>query len=185
MKRPSRRSTQMKWLGIVLMCIAFCVVYGVIHDQVTARICVEYFTIGHPAIFATDDPTLLGLGWGFVATWWVGLLLGVPLASACRWGRWPRREPRTLWRLLFRLALFSFANAAVAGLVGWWLASRGWVQLLPPLADRVPPERHVPFLIALWAHNASYLTGFVGGFVIILLILRDRYRNRSLQAEDV
>ena len=58
------------------MCIVAAVLYGIIHDQVTARVCVEYFTIGHPPIFGTDNPTLLRIGWGIVATWWVGLLFG-------------------------------------------------------------------------------------------------------------
>jgi len=46
---------------IVLLSMASAITYGIIHDQVTARICVEYFTIGHPPIFGTEDPTLLVL----------------------------------------------------------------------------------------------------------------------------
>ncbi len=72
----------MKWLAIVLQCVAACVVYGVIHDQFTVRICLEYFTIGHPPVFPTVNPTLLALGWGVIASWWVGVLVGIPLASA-------------------------------------------------------------------------------------------------------
>jgi len=41
--------------AIVLLCIVAAVVYGVVHDQVTARVCVEYFTIGHPPVFDTAD----------------------------------------------------------------------------------------------------------------------------------
>ena len=50
----------MQWITIVLLSVLTCVTYGVVHDQITARICVEYFTIGHPQVFDTDDPTLLG-----------------------------------------------------------------------------------------------------------------------------
>ena len=60
----------MKWLAIVLQCVAACVVYGVIHNQFTVRICLEYFTIGHPPVFPTKNPTLLALGWGVLASWW-------------------------------------------------------------------------------------------------------------------
>ncbi len=169
----------MKWIAIVLMCVATCVVYGIIHDQVTARICIEYFTIGHPPIFRTDDPTLLGLGWGIIATWWVGVLLGVPLACACRFGRWPKRDPHTLWRPLIRLTACSFALAILAGLVGGIAASNGWVFLVGEIADRVPADRHVPFLIDLWAHSASYLVGFVGGVVLIAFVLLGRRRQHA------
>ncbi len=167
----------MKWIAIILMCVATCVVYGIIHDQITARICVEYFTIGHAPVFGTDDPTLLGLGWGVIATWWVGVLLGIPLAVACRLGRWPKREPLTLWRPLIRLSIISFGIAILAGLVGWIAASNGWVVLVGPIAERVPPDRRVPFLIDLWAHSASYLVGFVGGVVLIVFVLIARQRE--------
>jgi hypothetical protein len=33
------------------------VVYGIVHDQVTARVCVEYFTVGHPPVFQTNSDT--------------------------------------------------------------------------------------------------------------------------------
>jgi len=159
------------------MCVATCVVYGILHDQITARICVEYFTIGHPPAFGTDDPTLLGFGWGIIATWWVGGLLGIPLATACRAGRWPKREPRTLWRPLFRLMVVAFIFGALAGLAGWIAASNGWVYLVGSIADRVPSDRHVPFLIDLWAHSASYLVGAVGGVILIVLVLLGRQRD--------
>ncbi len=167
----------MKWIEIILMCVAACVAYGIVHDQITARICVEYFTIGHPPIFGTDDPTLLGLGWGVIATWWVGVLLGLPLACACRLGHWPKRDPNSLWRPLIRLMMCSFALAIVAGLIGWLAASNGWVFLVGEFADRVPANRHVPFLIDLWAHSASYLVGFVGGIVLIGCVLFGRRRQ--------
>ncbi len=167
----------MKSIAIILMCVVTCVVYGIIHDQITARICVEYFTIGHPPVFGTDDPTLLGLGWGLIATWWVGVLIGVPLATACRAGSWPKREPRTLWRPLIRLAIVSFIIAVVAGLVGWTAASKGGVFLVGTIADRVPSDRHVPYLVDLWAHSASYLVGFFGGMVLIVFVLLGRQRE--------
>ena len=88
-----------KAVAIVLMCIGSAIIYGVLHDQVTAHVCVEYFTVVHPLVFPTESPVLLGLGWGVIATWWTGLLLGVPLASPpaqglgpARYGRWCGRS---------------------------------------------------------------------------------------------
>jgi hypothetical protein len=31
-----------------------------------------------------------------------------------------------------------------------------------------PVEKHGPFLVGLWAHDASYLAGFVGGIIVII-----------------
>ena len=86
----------MQAIAIVALCIGSAVAYGILHDQVTARVCVEYFTIGHPPVFSAVSPTMLGIGWGIIATWWVGLLLGIPLAVAARAGRRTKRSARGL-----------------------------------------------------------------------------------------
>jgi hypothetical protein len=163
-------------LAIVVMCIAAAVCYGIVHDQVTARVCVEYFTIGHPQLFVfeTDDPTLLGIGWGIIATWWAGLMLGVPLALAARIGARPKRSVRSLVRLIACLLGVMAVCALAAGVVGYLLASSGAVFLVGPIADRLPTDRHVPFLADLWAHSASYFVGFVGGIVVIVQVWRSR-----------
>ena len=167
----------MQAIYIVLLSIGSAVAYGVVHDQITARVCVEYFTIGHPPVFATDDPTLLGLGWGVIATWWVGLLLGVPLAVAARAGSRPKRTAASLVRPVGVLVVVMAGCALLAGVVGFVLARNGSVVLLEPQASRVPRDRHVQFLSDLWAHSASYLAGFVGGIVLIVLTWRSRRRR--------
>lgn len=163
------------------MCVVAAVCYGIVHDQVTARVCVEYFTVGHPPVFATDDPTLLGIGWGVIATWWVGLLLGVPLAIVARAGSRPRRSVGSLVRPVAYLLAAMAVCALAAGVIGWMLASRGAVFFVGPIARAVPAERHVPFLADLWAHSASYLIGLVGGIGVIVLVWRSR--GRTVAAE--
>ena len=164
------------------MCIGAAVVYGIAHDQVTARVCVEYFTVGHPPVFGTDDPTLLGLGWGVLATWWVGLLLGVPLAVAARAGSRPKRSVGSFARPLAILLAVMAACALAAGVLGWFLGRNGVVLLVGPIAHALPPDRHVPFLADLWAHSASYLVGLVGGVVLMVLVWRSR--GRAAVARD-
>src|SRR5471030_1137633 len=101
----------MQSLSIIFLCIFSAVLYGILHDQITARVCVEYFTIGHPPVFNTDSPTLLGLGWGVIATWWVGLILGVPMACSARFGDRPTMTAQELfkpiWILLVCMACLS------------------------------------------------------------------------------
>jgi hypothetical protein len=156
----------MEALGIVLLCVGAAAIYGILHDQVTARVCVEYFTVGHVRIFDTTDPTLLGLGWGILATWWVGLLLGIALAFAARSGTRPKTSVRSLMRPVGVVLMAMAATSLVAGLVGGWLAHAGMVTLAGPLADAIPPDRHARFIADLWAHSASYLAGLVGGLVL-------------------
>jgi hypothetical protein len=161
-------------LAIVLMCIVAAVLYGIAHDQITARVCVEYFTIGHPPVFDTDDPTLLGLGWGVIATWWVGLLLGMPLAFVARYGSRPKRSIGSLVRPVVSLLAVTGVCAFGAGVIGWLLARSGFVFLTESLAERVPTDRHIAYLADLWAHSASYLIGIVGGIVVLIQVWRSR-----------
>lgn len=166
-------------LAIVFVCILFAVVYGILHDQITARICVEYFTIGHPPVFATENPTLLGIGWGIIATWWVGFFMGVPLALAARVGRHAKRTAVTLAKPLATLMTTAGVCAIVAGLAGYLLASNGLVSLVGPLATAVPAEKHVAFLTDGFAHSASYLVGFFGGLILIAWVWWSRGREAA------
>ncbi len=164
----------MRSFAIVAFCIAASVVYGILHDQITARVCVEYFTIGHPPIFDTESPTRLAFGWGIIATWWVGLGLGVPLAIAARAGHRPGRGVWSFVRPIAMLLLVMAACALLAGVAGFVLGRSGAVYLLEPMASLIPRERHARFLADLWAHSASYLVGFVGGIVVIVRVWRSR-----------
>ncbi|NBB83347.1 MAG: hypothetical protein GVY28_08065 [Alphaproteobacteria bacterium] len=166
----------MQYTVIIGLSILSCVIYGILHDQVTARICVEYFTMGHAPLFNTTSPTLLGIAWGIVATWWVGLILGIPIALAARVGRWPKRTAAHFVKSIAILMLACGCCAVSAGFIGNHLASGGKVRLPEPLASRVPQERHVAFLTDLWAHSASYLGGFVGGIVLVVVTIVGRAR---------
>jgi hypothetical protein len=133
-------------LKILSLAIGAAVVYGIAHDNVTARVCVEYFTIGHPPVFDTASPTLLAFGWGVIATWWAGLILGVPAALLSRIGSWPKLTARRLVRPAAWLVACMGTGSVLFGLAGYVAATNVWVWLVEPLASRVPPEKHVTFL---------------------------------------
>jgi hypothetical protein len=40
----------MEFIKIIALCVAVGIVYGICMDNVTARICVEYFSMGHPHV---------------------------------------------------------------------------------------------------------------------------------------
>jgi len=169
----------MQWMGIVAMSVACCVGYGIIQDLITARICVEYFTIGHPPVFPTLDPTLLGIGWGVIATWWVGAILGIPLSLAARFGSAPKRTTHQLIRPMLIILLCSAIFAFLIGCVGFVAAKNGWVFLIGDISERVPVDRHVLFLTNLWAHSASYFSGVVGSIILIVQTWRTRQSSIS------
>ncbi|TWT32656.1 hypothetical protein [Blastopirellula retiformator] len=181
----SLRASLWEGLKIVGLCIAAAVLFGICHDLITTRICVEYFTILHPPIWGgATDPTVLALSWGVIATWWVGLILSFPAVILARFGAPPKLTAGDLVRPIGYLLLTMAIGSLVAGLVGWQLASFGAVFLTPRLAEKVPPEAHVGAIIDMWAHSAAYAFGSFGGIgVCIWIWMRRRFlRGRAAVA---
>lgn len=165
---------------ITLLCIVAAVAYGVIHDQITARLCVEYFTVAHPPLIHTSSPTLLGLFWGTVATIGVGLLLGVVLALVSQSPGMPPISVPRVTRMVARLLVITAITAALAGVVGFELSRRSVISIPAGLAAAVPIEHHHRFMAVWFAHGASYLVGVAGGSLLIYRIWRERGRPRVL-----
>jgi hypothetical protein len=120
------------------------------------------------------SPTVLAAAWGVLATWWVGLPLGLLLAIAARAGSWPPRAPRELVRPLGRLLLIMGAAAGLAATLGWLAHTRGWHPLAGDWAAYLPPERHARFQAAWWAHLTSYGFAAIGGLSLVGKVAWDR-----------
>lgn len=168
-----------QFLLIMLLTVAASVVYGEIHDQITAHICVEYFSITHPHVIDSDSPTMLAIVWGFLATWWMGVLLGVPLALAARLGREPRLSAADLVKPMTITMLSLGVVAALAGVLGWWLTHTGAIQVPREVGSDVPPEHHTRWMGVWWTHSASYDAGALAALVLMGWVLVTR-RRRSL-----
>jgi hypothetical protein len=166
---------------IVALSILAAICYGIAHDQVTARICVEYFTVFHPPVFPTDNPTLLGLGWGVIATWWVGTILGILLGIAARAGRAPKVGARSLLRPIVVLLAVMAISALGAGLTGYVLARHGSIG--PPwwVRAHLAPASYAAFMGDWWAHNASYAAAGAGGIILCVMTWRKRSGLRKLK----
>jgi hypothetical protein len=115
----------MEALKIAVACVTVAVLYGIVHDQFTARICVEYFTVFHPPVFHTQSPTLVGIGWGIVATWWVGAFFAVPMILAARAGRRRPLRASELVPSITALLAFMAVIAVLSGIMGYVLARNG------------------------------------------------------------
>jgi len=163
-------------IRITLFATVAAIVYGILHDQVTAHLCVEYFTIAHPPVFPTRSPFLLALGWGIIATWWVGLPLGLCLAAAARIGSAPKLRLADLRRPIILLMAASAVAALIAGLTGALLVATGIAPVPGDWAELIPPARHIAFSADAWAHMASYVFGLIGGLYLVGATVRRRLR---------
>ncbi len=181
-ERARGYAAAVEFLRIILLCVAGAVLYGVVHDQVTVRVSPEYFTVGHARIIGSDSHTLIALAWGVVASWWMGLILGVPLAILCRVGRAPRWTARDLAPHLGVLLALMGLGATVAGAaehvaglgVGGGTSSIDGVEFTPD------QRRH--FQVAAAAHAASYTCGTLGAVALGAFIL-SRRRVLRVRAE--
>jgi hypothetical protein len=161
----------MEFLKIVVFSTLAAIVYGILHDQVTAHVCVEYFSVAHPDIFHTQSPFLLALGWGVVATWWVGLPLGTFAAIAARMGSPPRLALADLRPMILWLLVGMASCATTAGLYGAYGTAHGWLRPPSEWYLVIPKSKWAPFTSDAYAHLASYASGIVGGIGVIAYIL--------------
>jgi hypothetical protein len=122
---------------------------------------------------------LLALGWGVIATWWVGAFLGVLLAFAARAGSRKKIDGSELVRPISKLLLAMGFLAAVAGLAAYVLTIQG--AIVPPVwvGYRLPHARQARFMADWWAHSASYLVGFIGGILLCILTIRKRLSQKD------
>ena len=169
-------------LKIVLLSVLSAVCYGILHDNVTTRVCIEYFTVFHRRVdFVGGTPTALAFYWGIVATWWMGVGLGVPLACFARWGQPPKVRVRDLIRPLGTLLLTMGICSAVMGILAYSMARGELIVPYEPWFSRIETTKHAAFLADLWAHNTAYTVGFIGG--VSLWGWCVRFRNQAAKSE--
>ena len=156
------------------------------YHQITARICIEYFTVTHPKLIDSTSPTLIGLAWGVVATWWVGAISGVLLALSCRVG--PRSRLTISW-VLPRLGVVLLITGLLAAIAGVMMARAPEFNVQEGIyaqqaVDRIPESQRDGWDVCFAVHNVSYLVGALSGAVLFVMAIVDRVRlsRRSVRA---
>jgi hypothetical protein len=164
----------MPLLRIVMLCIGGAIAYGVLQDQVSARLCPEYFTIAHRPVAGLSDPTLLGMTWGFLGSWWGGLVIGLAVAVAATTGSRPRVKAHELIKPMIVLAAGVALVTLLFGAGGYYFARVNGVALGYPWASLIPPERHLRFIAVTCAHFATYAGAVIAGIVLCIWTVRQR-----------
>ena len=139
--------------------------YAAIQDQVSARLCPEYFTHYHNPIPGLTDPTLTGIVWGFLGAWWGGALFGYFVGIAATAGK---RPPLSLRELVKPMLVTVLGVAGVTALVGGsvaFYAEQFGVTLDPYMAPSVPVERRRGLLVVCCYHLAAYVSAVIGSVI--------------------
>lgn len=165
---------------VLLLCgCVFAGLYGIVHDQLTYTISPDYFHAFKFHQFQLDESLRNRVGValiGWLATWWMGCLIGIPIMSV----GWIFAEPRSYAK--HSLIAFAIA-AATALLIGIGALTYGLLSIGP---ERLPdfwypegPIDRVAFARVGTMHNFSYLGGFTGIFVAIAYLAIARKRLHS------
>ena len=104
----------------MLMGSAFLAGYGMLQDQISARLCIEYFTVLHAPVPNLTDPTLVGIAWGFLGSWWGGAIMGYVMGIVATVGTKhpPLRLRELVWPMV-AVVLITAASTALAGISVW------------------------------------------------------------------
>lgn len=158
--------------------------YAMLQDQVSARLCPEYFTVLHPPIPNLTDPTLLGISWGFIGGWWGGIVLGYVAGLVATLGPRPKLQPREIVRPLLVLVSALAVLTALSGFTVWHHANLLGVSLDAGMNGLVPPERHRAVLVVACYHFTAYATATLGGFVLCGWVWAERRRRGRKGASE-
>ena len=177
-------SGRFQFVRIVLFSVLAAIIYGVLHDLVTAHLCLEYFTIAHPPLPIPQTSLVMALAWGVIATWWVGAILGTALGLAARIGSAPKIGLAQLKRPIIMVMAVSGVGAILAMGLGALLFQLDVISVGHVWEYRIPEDRHHVFMAAAWAHSASYLIAGIGGAFLVVRTALKRYQEPLASTED-
>ncbi len=159
-------------------------IYGIIHDQISFTISKEYYTklkfdqfglahwgMGYNAGTADEpevllnDPRFGAAIVGLLATWWMGLLIGLLLGLIGFF----HKDWKTMFSTTLKAASLNIAIALLFGLLGI-----GVGFFLDPAQFHLPAHLVLPkrFIIVGTMHNFSYLGGIVGLIIACFYSIR-------------
>jgi hypothetical protein len=175
----------MESLKIISLAVAAATGYGVVHDEVTIRVCPEYFTVAHAhlPLIHSGSATIIALGWGVTTSFWAGLAIGIALAIAARAGSLRKFTWRDFLRPIALLLFVMAAVAALAGFAGWGLATTGRITAIQAWAAMLPFERQGVFMADVWAHASNYLSGSIGGLLLVAHTMWQRVSAPATEAD--
>lgn len=160
-----------RFLTIVIGATGLACLLGICMDLVTANVAVEYFSVHHPQIVATENPWVLAFVWGIAAAWWFGAICGAIVA----WINHRRPEPleprRILkWTLIACVVLWVMM---IAVLVALFVAS-GYL----PVEERTESFESDRRLIAVaMTHQIEYVLGAIAMLIIAVMTWRAESRG--------
>ncbi len=167
---------------IVLIAPIIGGLYGILHDQLTYSISPEYYTkfkfyqfglmdMGNESIF--PNPRIEVSAVGFMATWWMGLPIGLILGLVGL----IHQNYKQMFKVTMKAILITVIIAFVTGLIGLvygklYLANKGIAWWLP---ENLIDTKN--FISVGSMHNFSYLGGLFGLIAGIIYSVKQKRKT--------
>ncbi len=155
--------------------------YGALHNQISFAVSLEYFT--EVKFLQFEVPSILynslGASYvGFLASWWMGLIIGVPLYLLALFIPGLEKAIRSYLIAACLVVGVTLATGLMALAVGYVIYSP---DHMPSLVEQAGFGNPVGFARAMNMHNFSYMGGILGLIcaVIYLIIVNVRVRKPS------
>lgn len=155
------------FVALIILAPLIAGVYGILHDQLTYTLSPEYYTRfkffqfgfaieGTEAIFPYPR---IQVSWvGFLATWWVGLYLGLVLSLIGL-----RHKPaKRMFRLVLWAIFITMGVALLTGGLGWFYGKFYLVRQSLNWWFPKGLQDKQNFIAVGSMHNFSYLGGLIG-----------------------
>ena len=174
------------FLSTIIISIVIAGLYGIINDQVTYTISPEYFTKFKYIQFGINPAELGGArqtvaAIGFLATWWVGSILGVVFGLVAL----VYKDYKTMFKMACNAIAVTFCITICMGFVGFfygkfYLAKAGVDWWLPDnLIDKAS------FITVGSIHNFSYIGGLVGLFAGAMYLFLKKLAEKKARLHPI
>ena len=167
------------FLGLMAIAVLAAAAFGALHNQVSYTVGPDYFHTFKFRQFTIPRemaPRLGAMEVGILASWWMGVLMGLPPLVL---GLFTLRPAGRYWRAGLRAIALAVGVTALTALAGLLF---GLVVVTPETAAQVPlpveTQDPVGFLRAGAMHDASYLGGVLGMLAAVWLIWRSGRTGR-------
>lgn len=170
------------FFAIVILSVVMAGLYGILHDQVTYTISHEYYTEFKFIQFGLTEETakvaspryLVALT-GWMATWWVGLIIGLTFGLIVL----PVKDLKTRSLIAFRALAIVLKIAVISGGVGYiggslFITGKPEAYYIPDNLTSVSE-----FVTVGSIHNFSYAGAFIGMLAGIFYIekIKSKFRR--------
>lgn len=182
-RRHGQQARRWREYLFLVVCVVVAMAYGIANNMVTLSISWEYYygknlheALGPPENLQPWPLRREAIRIGMMATWSVGLLLGVAVLLANN----PRRNlPQLPFRSLYWMLPLVFAGAVVGGVLGGVVGFAGWLRhaskdLMDVWLENMFRPRY--FLAAWGTHLGGYAGSALATIGCVPWIIRRRRR---------